>query len=162
MDEESNSGLVEVIYLLFLKDHSWPELLFLYIVIHLSLNSKFKLEEYFDIGENCIHDKKDGITLLLAKPFLVLLAMLFPIIFLLGYMFILTLIAKLILEELPSLLPTFNVGHMTINWESFKMLEFSIIKMMMEGSLLYFSTYIFCYSGARNKELAELKSKQAN
>lgn len=159
MDEESNGSILTLIWLLFLKDHTWPEFLFLYFLIHIILSLKFKVEDYWGSGSQFIHNKEDSIPLLLAKPFFVLIGLALPVIGVMIYTLILAFFASFVIEHLPNFLPTFKVGHMTINGGDFKMPEFNIRKMIFEGSGLAMVIYFYCYAGLRNKELADLKSK---
>ena len=162
MDEESNGSFVEVIYLLFLKGHTWPEFLFLYILIQITLSLNFKSNDYFDLGHTLAKNKDENITLAIAKPFLAIFILLLPTTLIIFYIFILAYIASLIVEHLPPILPTFNIGNMAINGEDFKMPKFSIRKMVFEGTILTSLIYLYCYAGLRNKELSDLKIIQNN
>lgn len=160
MDDEYNSGLPDLVYTLFFKGHTWPEYLFLYLVIQLALKSKFEASGWFDMCASYIRDKEDDISLILAKPFFITLTILGTLLATGVFIFLLTIIASLAIEYIPSILPSFKIGHMTVNGDDFRMPEFSIRKMLFEGCLLFNLVYIYCYAGLRSKELDDLKSKQ--
>ena len=157
MYEEVNGSIFHVIHLLFIKDHTWPEFLFLYFLVQIISNYNFKVNDFWDLSESLTNNKDATIFLLLFKPFFLLFSLLLPMLLVMLYVFILACIGSLIFEYLPNILPTFKVGYITVNGDSFIMPAFNIKKMTLEGSYLSILIYFFCYAGRRNKELSDLK-----
>lgn len=76
MYDENSGSIPGLVYVLFIKDHTWPELLFLYFLIHIVLSLNFqKREDYWTLGSSYIHDKSADFGLAAFKPIAVLLAL---------------------------------------------------------------------------------------
>lgn len=156
MDDENSGSIPGLVYVLFLKGHTWPELLFLYFLIHIVLSLNFqKRKDYWTLGASYIHDKSANITLAAFKPIFVLLALSFITLLSMLYVLILAFFASLIFEYLPYAIPTFKIGQMTITGDGFNALQFDIKKMVFEGTFIGLLVYFFCYSGIRNKGWSE-------
>jgi len=158
--------IVGIVHIVFIKGHSWPEYLFLYllalIVLRLNYERKSHIWEWergstiWDLPENFLPDKSDSILLAAFQPILALLA-LAVIVF--GWwicVYFAAFLAKAIFYYLPDIVPNFKIGEMNVSGESFQRPEFSVKKMALEGSILGLLIYFFSYAGVRHKELKDV------